>query len=144
MNEVATQPWQQVDPDAIDTRLLPPQIRRLIAEIGLAATVALIEDRGGAPVELPCRYPERSSLVPVIGLAAVRRLIDSPLAGKRLTLTKPDKVHWALKRAYARAHKGRKTKRELAQELRCTTRFVQYAWNDQAESPTADLFEGQA
>lgn len=128
----------------IDASRLPTTARRLVSVMGIPATLALLNAFGGTRLELPSRYPQRSQLVEVIGLPAVRLLVASELAGQRLDLPKADKLHWQLARAYCRAMQPHKTKRELSIELGCSSRYVQKAWNTDASEVAAATGRCQA
>lgn len=140
MTEPASQ-MTPVDHACIDERLLPPQMRDLIKLIGLSETLRLIQHRGGGRVRIPItEYP--NELDRVLCRATVIKLIDSKLAGQRLTLPKMDKVIAQLRDMDIRANRYRLTKNELARRYNLHERRIQQIWNgDDEPDPTLDMFD---
>ena len=82
--------------EPVDERLLPPQIRRMIAAIGLPLTLHLLELRGGTRLALPLADARRKhyELADLIG-AAPSRAFYREFGGKGvrfIQLPKADKI----------------------------------------------------
>jgi hypothetical protein len=131
------------DLDLIDARLLPPQMRMLVATIGVAETLQLLEHRGGIPTyiaEDPAQSVLRAILRPESVVALSKRF-----GRQTLDLPKPDKLRQQLRDHYIREarRQGLKSGRQLAREFSITWRRVKQICVEQetdGESPTADLF----
>ena len=68
------------------TAIRPPkEVAPLVALIGEAATLALLEHYAGTRVQIPARVTERSALARAIGLRAARRL-GAEMAGTKLSV----------------------------------------------------------
>lgn len=76
---------------AIDERMLPPQLRRIVRAIGVSSAFVLLRWRGGRRLKLP-RDSQRSELAEIIGANALDALIAEFGAHEILTLPKVDKM----------------------------------------------------
>lgn len=128
------------DLDVIDPTLLPPQIRTLVATIGIAETLRLLDARGGVPTYIP-EDPSRSSLVDLLKPESVAAL-SSRFARERLDLPKADKMRKQLRDHYIREarRRGAKSGRQLAKELGLSWRMIKYISAEDSDQDTGDLF----
>lgn len=131
------------DLELIDARLLPPQMRVLVATIGVPETLKLLERRGGIPTyiaEDPAQSVLRAFLRPDSVAALAKRF-----GRQTLDLPKPDKLNQQLRDHYIRRARRQSLKsgRQLAREFSLTWRRVKQICAEQEqddETPTADLF----
>jgi hypothetical protein len=108
----------------VDLNRLPPQLKMLVQQVGYAATIKLINARGGQQVWIPKKATGDRVLAQVIGKAALTELVKHH-GGERLELPKKDKLLiqvrdedlWQKRQAGA-------TESELAREFDITRRWV--------------------
>jgi len=75
----------------VSVRLLPPQLRMLVRQIGFTAALKLVRARGGRQVWIPKTASADRVLAQVIGTAALEQLCAAH-RGERLELPKSDKI----------------------------------------------------
>lgn len=120
---------------AIDERLLPPQMRRIVRAIGVAPAFVLLRWRGGRRLKLP-KDGTRSELAAIIGLVALEALLAEFGAHEILTLPKVDKMVLQLRdRAIRAEHAGGKSIPDLAGLYGLTTRHVLNILSAQRHAP---------
>lgn len=137
---------------AVDERLLPPQLRRMIAAIGLPATVVLLQARGGTRLKLPTgRLRSRRSQVlsGLIGPEAAQAFQAEFCRPGRasMDLPKADKILMQVRNAAIHREAEADSLAELALRYRLTIRQVQNilatkdwpAWRK--PRPQLELFE---
>lgn len=110
----------------IDERMLPPQMRRIVRAIGIAAAFQLLRWRGGRRLKLP-RDSARTELTAIIGVTALEALLAEFGAFEILTLPKVDKMVLQLRdRQMCAEHAGGdgKSIADLAGLYGLTTRHV--------------------
>lgn len=75
----------------VDLSQLPPQIRLLVACIGLPATFALLRQRGGSPYTVPVHGEHSKVLANIMSVESAKAL-SKAYGGQTLTLPKIDKA----------------------------------------------------
>lgn len=89
--------------DDIDVQDLSPRLRELVDVIGLAATVKLVNIRGGTWVYLPHAGQEQSVLADIVGADAAEQMIAHYGSARRLELDRGKRALAAVeKRAIVR------------------------------------------
>lgn len=135
---------------ALDERLLPPQIRRLIRAIGVADTLTVLQALGGTRLTVPkgrLRAQRCRVLQPLIGPAQAKALYAEFAGVKDIHLPKADKMLMQVRNAALKADSRTASVRTLALRYKLTERQVQYilanedwpAWRK--PQPQLDLFE---
>lgn len=125
------------DISLVDPNLLPPQIRRFVAIIGMAETVKLLKEYGGLPVKFTgtCAW-----LQGVINDEAIKKLITE-FKDQELSLPKFDKVFTQLRNMEIMESLKNKSGRQVAKDNCLTYRMIKIIKNkQQEENPTGDLF----
>lgn len=117
------------DLSVIDERMLPPQIRELVREIGMAETLTLLQERGGTPLYV-AQQAELSSLNEFLRPESVAALA-AKYGRERLDLPKADKLVQQIRNHYVRETRARgiKSGRQLARELGLSWRMIKYITN---------------
>lgn len=112
------------EPSTIDLSRLPPQLKFLVREIGLVATIKLVRARGGQQVWLPKKATGDRVLAQVIGREALAKLV-AHRGGERLELPKADKILVQMRdRALFARREAGATESELARDYGITRRWV--------------------
>ena len=107
----------------IDTRSLPPLVRRLIPLIGLDETYQLLSARGSRTTVIPATIERSSELQKILSPQAVKALVDA-MPNVRLELTSVRKFHNQVRNAAIRADRQSMTYPELAQKYGLTRRML--------------------
>lgn len=131
----------------VDTTQLIAKTRRIIDAIGLPATLALLQARGGTILELPhgrLYRQRRSMLVGLIGEAAAEAFLGAFANGeRRMFLPKADKILLQVRNRAIRAD-DEHSNTELALAYKLTVRQIQTIRNTETppQKPTrqGDLF----
>lgn len=124
-------PADATDPDAlspdvlsvVDERRLPPVARMLARAIGLAATVRLLQARGGTQLHVPVD-PARAQVLRGVLSADEITALASAFGALRLDLPKPDKVLRQVRDAQIRADRARHSAGHVARTYGLTRRHV--------------------
>lgn len=133
-------------PAEIDIADLPPRLAELAGAIGLAATLALVEARGGTRLYIPERAAPEHWLARTIGPDAFRRLA-ADYAGEQLEIDRAaGAVRAARDRAIRAAADAGASTAKLALDYGLTQRqiFTILARGANNDSPQADLFHTAA
>lgn len=124
----------------VDARLLPPQMRQLVAIIGLAQTLKLLEARGGTPLRIP-KEPNRAEVLPeILSFEAVCQLAAA-LGGQKIDLPKCDKIVVQIRNLAIKSARNHKTAPQLAREYGLTRRHIINIAKAAVDDRQADLFE---
>lgn len=109
---------------SVDIADLPPRLAELAALIGLAATLRLVECRGGTKIYVPDRATADHWLVRIIGLPALQQLV----AEHRRDMLELDRAVAALRAARDREiiarHAAGESTAKLALEYGLTQRQI--------------------
>lgn len=125
-------------PHPIDPRRLPPQLRTLVATLGLAPAVRLLEARGGTRLHI-ARDPAKCRALPGLLDAGQVAALCAAWGGLRPTLPMPGKVLAQVRDAAIRA--DRRPNSRIALDYGMTVRRVQQIRNGAEEEPRqGDLF----
>lgn len=131
--------------DRIRTERLTPQLRRWVTHpgIGLQATLAFVQSRGGEPFKVPTQAAG-SVLERIVGRTAAEAFVELH-GGETLSVPKADQILRQIRNAdiCARRHAG-EARRTLAREYDLTVRQIDniYGAAGPAPSPQRDLFGG--
>lgn len=120
---------------------LPPQIRVLVQVIGLRATLALLQARGGTPYTVPIDGGRSRVLCEIIGAHAAEKL-SARFKQRTLSLPKLDKAVKQIRdRRIRQDHAQGVSLSELAFRYRLTTRHISNIVQQQREDHRqAELF----
>lgn len=122
----------------IDERLLPGVVRDLAMEIGLPATMTLVENYQGARMWVPVNYDAEHILVKLVGHEAMLKLIDI-YGGEKPEIPRCVAAIRAVRDAKIRA--SDKSQRQLAFEYHLTERQIRNIQNGiEDDDGQADLF----
>jgi len=132
-----------LDIHLVDEQLLPPQIRMLVREIGMAETLRLLEARGGTPYRIP-KHPERARVLRDMGLSskAIERLCDA-FGDHLLDVPMPTKVRNQLRDIAIRAERAAgRSGAQVARRYGLTRRrVVQISSGKDDDGRVRDLFD---
>lgn len=122
----------------VDPNLLPPQIRRFVALIGMAETIKLLKAYGGLPVKITstCAW-----LKDVISDEAVQTLVTE-FKDQEISIPKYDKVAIQLRDMdiHCALNNGQ-SGRSVAKDNGLTYRMIKIIKNKQQDdNPSGDLF----
>lgn len=127
----------------VDEQLLPPQIRMLVREIGMAATLQLLEARGGTPYRIP-KNPDRAQVLRDVGLSskAIERLCEA-FGDHLLDVPMPTKVRNQLRDMAIRAERAAgRSGAQVARRYGLTRRrVVQISSGQEDDERIRDLFD---
>ncbi len=125
--------------DVVNADLLPPQMRRLVRHIGLADTLKLLEQRGGAYVQIPSISDSTAALADILPPDAVAAICRA-FPGQRLELPKCDKILKQIRNRAIKTERHRMTDSALAIKYGLTRRHIINICNDHDDGLQDDLF----
>lgn len=127
----------------LDLDLLPPVLRELAAQLGVAPITRLVEAHGGTRIYVPHAVDEEHRLVAVLGLAPARALCAA-LGGDYLDVPRCLRAAKHLRdQALIRDARAGMTQRELALKYGMTERNVRLLWRAaglEVDDRQAELF----
>lgn len=126
--------------EAVNADLLPPQMRRLVRLIGMAATLTLLEKRGGVTLRIPINADEAVVLQGILPMAAIVQLCEA-LGGQRLELPKIDKIVKQLRNLAMQNERKLLSAAQVALKYDLCRRQVINICKSVADDRQADLFE---
>jgi hypothetical protein len=110
----------------VSVRMLPPQLRMLVRQIGFQAALKLVRERGGREISVPKTASADRVLAQVIGVRALEQLCAAYRnAGARFDLPKSDKILiQARNAAIIERRRAGASYPKIASEFGLTTRWV--------------------
>jgi Mor family transcriptional regulator len=124
----------------VDISMLPPILQRIEQRVGLAATMAIVEQYGGVRLYVPLNPAPDHPLAKLIGLDKAQALAPEFGAEEHFPIPKAERALRALRDARIRADRQTKTIRQLAREYGLIERRIHQILGEDGTEQQQDLF----
>ncbi len=112
---------------------LPPQMRRIIAAIGIRATELLLIERGGTRIMRPRTHAASQAQAELMGSIALSEGLWAAFPGRGyIDLPMTKKLDAQRRNARILELRGRRSAGDIAYEYRLTTAYVRAIWSENA------------
>lgn len=132
----------QTDLSTIDPDILPPQIRQLVALIGLPETFKLLQAKGGTQLRIP-KLASRAEVLPEFLQDQSVELLCQAWAGKVIDVPKVDKILLQIRNQAIIQARSSQSANQLARSFDLTRRQIINIYKSPEDYNQVDMFEQQ-